>query len=203
MVAQPDAGRPSPAEIWRGEWLASSTASVWCWCAWKKGREVERRGGVHGAELSGEEELTPVSDSRPVKAYQGEPRRAQGARGGGGAQGETERSTASWGGRASQLRRGSAVAERAARAGATAAVWAMEKRREGGNGGVRERGCSSRARSELRHRASRLAGVSSPGHHSSWPAATSCPEHRLHLTYPVLASVHLGKLSPAVNRSPE
>ena len=51
-----------------------------------------------------------MSDSRAVKAYQGERTRARGARGGGGAQGEMEWSTASWGGGASQLRRGS-VAE--------------------------------------------------------------------------------------------
>jgi len=38
----------------------------------KRERDVKRRGDVHRAEHSGEEELTPVSDSRPVKAYQGE-----------------------------------------------------------------------------------------------------------------------------------
>ena len=63
------------------------------------GREVERRGGVHGAELSGEEELTPVSDSRPVKAYQGEPTRAPAARWQSEATAKTELALVNWSGR--------------------------------------------------------------------------------------------------------
>jgi hypothetical protein len=54
----------------------------------KRAREVEWRGGVHGAELSGELEHAPVSDSRLREPYHGLLRRAQGARGGGGALGE-------------------------------------------------------------------------------------------------------------------
>ena len=36
-VVRLNVGRPAPAERWRGEWLASSTASVRCWCARKEG----------------------------------------------------------------------------------------------------------------------------------------------------------------------
>ena len=61
----------------------------------------------------------------------------------------------------------------------------------------------SSARARLHHRAPCLAGVSSPGHPSSPSTAPSRPELCLHLTHPLLASVHLGKPSPAVNRSPE
>jgi hypothetical protein len=54
----------------------------------KRGREVERRGGVHGAELSGEFGHAPASDSRRREPYHGLPRRARDARGGGSARGE-------------------------------------------------------------------------------------------------------------------
>ena len=49
---------------------------------------------------------TPARDSRGREASHGLPRRARGARGGGGAQGEMERSMVSWSGRNGQLRRG-------------------------------------------------------------------------------------------------
>ena len=48
-----------------------------------------------------------------------------------------------------------------------------------------------------------IAGVGRFGHSSSPGLALSCPEHRIHLTHPVLTSVRRGKSSPAGNPSPE
>jgi hypothetical protein len=48
-----------------------------------------------------------------------------------------------------------------------------------------------------------LAGVGCSGHHHSPPGATPCPEHRLHLAHPALASVSRGKAPFNGNRSPE
>jgi hypothetical protein len=48
-----------------------------------------------------------------------------------------------------------------------------------------------------------LAGVSCFSHHRSPPAATSRPEHRLHLVHPALASVSRGKAPFDGNRSSE
>ena len=59
--------------------------------------------------ISGELDLAPASDYRRLIAYHDEKVLARDARGGGGAQGEMERSTASFSGRTSQLQRGSAV----------------------------------------------------------------------------------------------
>jgi hypothetical protein len=63
-----------------------------------------RRGGVHGAELSVELSRAPASDSRGRGPYHGKLRRAQDARGGGGAQSEMEGPAVSGGGRNGQLR---------------------------------------------------------------------------------------------------
>jgi len=59
--------------------------------------------------ISGELDQAPASDYQRLIAYHGEKVLAQDARGGGGAQGEMERSTASFSGRTSQLRRGSVL----------------------------------------------------------------------------------------------
>ena len=66
-------------------------------------------GGASSTERStpASSATTPVSDYRLVKAYHGEPTRARGERGGGGAQGETEQAQVDWSGRNGQLRRGS------------------------------------------------------------------------------------------------
>ena len=62
----------------------------------------------------------------------------------------------------------------------------------------------ARARTRLRHRPhQRLAGVSRSGRSSSPELAPSSPLLRFAISKLVLASVHLGKLSPVVNRSSE
>ena len=72
----------------------------------EKGRQERKRSGVVRVEpSSSEEELTPARDSQPVKTYHGEPTRAPGARGGGGAQGKTELALVNWSGQNGQLRR--------------------------------------------------------------------------------------------------
>jgi hypothetical protein len=50
------------------------------WMRVKTGREGERKDEVHGAESSGEERSTPVSQSGAVEAYQGERMRVRAAR---------------------------------------------------------------------------------------------------------------------------
>ena len=64
----------------------------------KRERDVKRRGDVHGAEHSGEEELTPARDPRTVKTYQGEPTRAPAARWQSEATVKTELALANWSG---------------------------------------------------------------------------------------------------------
>jgi hypothetical protein len=62
-------------------------------------KKVERRGEVHGAELSGELDRAPTSDSQGQEPYHGKPRRARDARGGGGARGRLQWLAVSGGGR--------------------------------------------------------------------------------------------------------
>jgi len=105
-VAWLNVGRPAPAERWRGEWLASYPVFVRCSCAQKGGEKED--GGARSTErrISGELDQAPVSDYRRLIAYHGDKVLARDARGEGGTQGEMGRSTASWSGRNSQLRRG-------------------------------------------------------------------------------------------------
>jgi hypothetical protein len=74
----------------------------------KRREKVERRGEVHGAELSGGLSRAPTSNSRGREPNHGKPRRARDARGGGGARGEMQWLAVSGGGRDGQLRRGRA-----------------------------------------------------------------------------------------------
>jgi len=88
-VAQVVVGGASPAMVWREEVLGRLNDAVRCLCARKKGGKESGAGESTGAELTGELGRALASDSR------GEVTRAQGARGGGGAAGEMENSTAS------------------------------------------------------------------------------------------------------------
>ena len=83
-------GRPFPVEKGHERWCGSFTELVRCSC---ERRESEKEdGGARSMERSAPVSLatTPVRDSRGKGASHGLPRRARGARGGGGAQGEME-----------------------------------------------------------------------------------------------------------------
>ena len=99
-------GRPSSAERWRRERLASYPVFVRCSCAQKGGEKED--GGARSTErrISGELDKALVSDYRRLIAYHGDKMLARDARGEGGAQGEMGRSTASWSGQNGQIRRG-------------------------------------------------------------------------------------------------
>ena len=101
------AGGASPATVWRKEALGRLNVAVWWLCARRKGGKGSGEGESTGAELTSELGRAPTSNSQGRDAYHGEATRARGARGEGGAAGETEWSPASCGGRASQIRRGS------------------------------------------------------------------------------------------------
>ena len=102
------AGGASPAMVWRKEALGRLNVAVRCLCAQSKGGKRSRKGESTGAELTSKLSRAPASNYQGRDAYHGEVARARGARGDGGVAGETERSPASCGGRASELRRGAA-----------------------------------------------------------------------------------------------
>ena len=101
------AGGASPATVWRKEALGRLNVAAWCLCARRKGGKGSGEGESTGAELTSELGRALASNSQGRDAYHGEVTRARGARGEGGAAGQTEWSPASCGGRASQIRRGS------------------------------------------------------------------------------------------------
>ena len=89
------AGGASPAMVGREEVLGRLNGAVRCSCARKKGGKGSGAGESMGAELTGELGRAPASDSHGRDTYHSEVTRARGARGGGGAAGEMESSTAS------------------------------------------------------------------------------------------------------------
>ena len=97
----------SPATVWRKEALGRLIVIVRCLRARRKGGKRSGEGESTGAELTSELGRAPTSNSQGRDAYHGEVTRARGARGEGGAAGETEWSPTSCGGRASQIQRGS------------------------------------------------------------------------------------------------
>ena len=73
-------GRPAPAERWRGECLESCPVFVRCSCAQKGGEKEDGEGESMERSTPARRSSTPMSDSRAVKAYQGERTRAPAAR---------------------------------------------------------------------------------------------------------------------------